>query len=106
MDHEIYHLSAIGEVSARCLCGWSTDFIEEHLAHEAGDRHLLDAKALKLNAGPKPSLKSLAEYYRKQSLSEGNSAADRRLWAALADEMDQAVLRRTDEPIEGQIELF
>lgn len=107
MNHEVELVSlANGDARARCECGWATDWAESHLVEEKADQHQQDAKRLLLNKGPKPSLKTLARYYREQSESKVFTAEQRAQWLMLAEEIEAEIATQAVTVLEGQIELF
>ena len=77
--------------STRCTCRkFSSDVTESRLEAEmAGERHLRLVEQARVHRSSRsPRLENEADYYRKMADDPDQPAADRVLWAGLADELD------------------
>lgn len=106
-NHKVLVHSLEDGYKAICSCRAASNTEEMFWQAEDWSRdHLAVVERVKAHLAPKNiSLEKQRDYFREQANNEANSPGDRRLWAALADELD---LRCNDQgpTNEGQEKLF
>lgn len=70
------------------------------------DKHEGDARAMRLNAGPRGSLSTLEREYRRKADLDVYSVEEKRQWLTLADEIAERIKTSKDTTVDGQIALF
>ena len=90
----------------RCSCGdRNTEFTGYGVAAEWCDKHEREAKDLRLNKGPRPSMKTLEKQYREKSQMLVYTLLERAYWLRLADELAERLGTKSDT-LDGQLGLF
>lgn len=107
IEHTVIITSTPEGYLPSCSCGWrNTKFTGYGEAQEMGDKHTMDAKALRLNSGARPSLRTVAGTFRANANNPVYTDDERAMWHLLAEEAEEELAKRTKGPLEGQLELF
>lgn len=107
IEHTVIITSTPDGYLPSCSCGWrNVQFTGYGEAQEKGDKHEQDAKALRLNSGARPSLRTTAGLFRANANNPVYTDDERTMWRLLAEEAEDELAKRARGPLEGQMELF
>lgn len=89
-----------------CKCGWRYQkFVSYQTALLENDKHLVDAKQLRLNRGSRVGTRGALVWFTKNAENPVYSDDERAMWRQLALELEIELKAQKKGPVEGQIAL-